>query len=125
MPRLADAQRAVAARCGGIVISFIAGTSVEAGWFGQHPPPAEHQRLAGQIATAWNAIDAARQARKGFGQGPTLPPRVYNASAELDSCSVTTELASVGGEKSFRRVAMPPSRCGGTKKMSREGPALL
>jgi hypothetical protein len=108
VPRLADAQRAVAARYGGIVISFIAGTCYQkTGWFEPHPPPAEHQRLAEQIATAWNAIDAARQAKaKGFGKGPwTLPPRVYNASAELDSCSVTTELASVEkGEKSFRRV---------------------
>ena len=108
VPRLADAQRAVAARYGGIVISFIAGTCYQkTGWFEPHPPPAEHQRLAEQIATAWNAIDAARQAKaKGFGKGPwTLPQRVYNASAELDSCSVTTELASVEkGEKSFRRV---------------------
>ena len=107
-PRLADAQRAVAARYGGIIISFIAGTCYQkTGWFEPHPPPAEHQRLAEQIATAWHAIDAARWAKaKGFGKGPwTLPQRVYNASAELDSCSVTTELASVEkGEKSFRRV---------------------
>ena len=105
VPRLADAQRAVAARYGGVVVSFIAGTCYQkTGWFEPHPPAAEHQRLAQHIATAWNAIDQARKSHaKGFGEGPwTLPPRVWNASAELDSCSVTTELASVEkGEKSF------------------------
>ena len=108
LPRLADAQRAVAARYGGVVVSFIAGTCYQkTGWFESHPPAAEHQRLAEQIATAWSAIDAARRAHAtGFGDGAwTLPQRVYDASAELDSCAVTTELASVEkGEKSFRRV---------------------
>ena len=108
VPRLADAQRAVAARYGGIVISFIAGTCYQkTGWFEPHPPPAEHQRLAEQIAMSWNAIDQARKSHaKGFGEGAwRLPQRVYDASAELDSCAVTTELASVEkGEKSFRRV---------------------
>ena len=108
LPRLATSQRAVANRYGGIVVSFIAGTCYQkTGWFEPHPPATEHQHLAEQIATAWNAIDAARRAKAtGFGEGSwTLPQRVYNASAELDSCAVTTELASVEqGEKSFRRV---------------------
>ena len=108
LPRLADAQRAVAARYGGIIISFIAGTCYQkTGWFEPHPPATEHQRLAEQIAMSWNAIDQARKSHAtGFGEGAwTLPQRVYDASAELDSCAVTTELASVEkGEKSFRRV---------------------
>lgn len=111
-PTLAVAQRAVAARYGGIVVSYIAGTCYQkTGWYEPHPPAVEHQRLAEQVATAWHAIDAARLARAtGFfigGEGPwTLPAdRVYNSSAELDSCGVTTESASVEkGEKSFRRV---------------------
>ena len=64
-PRLADAQRAVAARWRNRNFVHRGTCYQKTGWFEPHPPPAEHQRLAEQIATAWNAIDAARRAKAG------------------------------------------------------------